>query len=484
MRLFAERKRPALTTVAEAQPRTNLARIVRVIARQGCRAIARRKSRQLVAYLTERLRVARLAARAWQPDGRPVFLMVSHNCGGGTARHVSEMTASLRSAGVRPVLVRPGGSGTVLWEETDDGGRAVWCRRSSHNPELIRRVLLELRPIHAHVHHVLGLPLDFVGILSDCGVPYDWTIHDYHSICPRVNLIGGSGTYCGEPDSASCDRCLRQHGDDQGRPVKSPISTWREHYGRRLAAARRVIAPSEDVRDRLKRYFADLRVLVRPHPETFPKLESLATRFVPGEKVRVAVLGTIVAIKGSDRLLECARDARSRNLPLEFHVIGSTDRDAVFKRIGNVHVSGRYHEQDVYERLARARCHLALLPSLCPESFMYSLSIAMAARLFVFCFDLGAQAQRLRDWGWGRALALDSEPATINDALLATAQSLASGPPPPSAPRPARYPEILTKYYNFTAAEVEALRRAPCEPDPPVSRGRRRTRRRDHAHLY
>ena len=35
---------------------------------------------------------------------------------------------------------------------------------------------------------------------------------------------------------------------------------------------------------------------------------------------------------------------------------------------------------------------------------MYTLSIAMAARLFVVCFDLGAQAERVRAWGWGQAI--------------------------------------------------------------------------------
>jgi glycosyltransferase involved in cell wall biosynthesis len=315
-------------------------------------------------------------------------------------------------------------------------------------------------------------------------VAYDWTIHDYYSICPRVNLIGGSGIYCGEPDAASCDRCVLQYGDDQGRPVEGSVSAWRERHGHRLAGARRVFAPSEDVRSRLTRYFPDLRVLVRPHPEALPDVQSLAARLVPGEKVRVAVLGTIVAIKGSERLLACARDARSRKLPLEFHVIGSTDRDAVFARMGNVHVTGRYRERDVCELLARARCHLALFPSLCPESFMYSLSIAMAARLFVFCFDLGAQAERLRGWGWGQALALDASPAMINEALVATAWSLASGPPTPPAPRPAQYPEILTSYYDFTAAELQAMDRASAKPDLPVSPSPRSTRRRDHAHLH
>ena len=78
--------------------------------------------------------------------------------------------------------------------------------------------------------------------------------------------------------------------------------------------------------------------------------------------------------------------------------------------MGNVHISGRYREDELFDLLASRRPHLAFLPSECPESFMYTLSIAMAAGLFVVCFDLGAQAERVRSWGWGMPVELDLAP--------------------------------------------------------------------------
>ncbi len=72
--------------------------------------------------------------------------------------------------------------------------------------------------------------------------------------------------------------------------------------------------------------------------------------------------------------------------------------------------------------MAAARCHIAFLPSLWPETFMYTLSAVMASGLYTICFDLGAQASRLQRWGWGQVLPLDTAPAAINEALLAAAQ--------------------------------------------------------------
>ena len=158
-----------------------------------------------------------------------------------------------------------------------------------------------------------------------------------------------------------------------------------------------------------------------------------------GETIRVAVMGTIVPVKGVEVLEACARDARRRKLPLAFHVIGTTDRNAALARIGNVRVTGRFREKEVFELLAAERCHLAFLPSLCPESYMYTLSAVMAARMFVVCFDHGAQADRLRAWGWGQVLPTKTSPESINNALLDAARTLADGP---SAPRRPGRPSI------------------------------------------
>jgi len=459
-------------------------RLAHVIAREGAFALARRQLSQAAGRLAERSKIWRGARQPWRADGRPVFLLISHACGGGTERHVGEMGAALRKEGVRPLLVRPSRAGRVLWEEYDGRGLRIWCRESTNERDSIERQLLLLRPVHAHVHHLIGLPDVLMDLLSEHGVPYDWTVHDYYTICPRVNLIGAAGTYCGEPDAGSCNRCLAVLGDDQGRRVTETITSWRERFGRRLGATRRVFAPSEDVRRRLARYFPDLHVLVRPHPEVLPELESLAAPILSGETVRVAVLGTIAPVKGSERLLACARDAYSRKLPLEFHVIGSTDRDAAFVRVGNVRVTGRYREQEVFERLAAQRCHLVFLPSSCPESFMYTLSIVMAARMFVFCFDHGAQAERLRAWGWGRILPGEASPESINDSLLAAARWLAGGPSSPPAPRSACYPEILTSYYDFTTEDLAKFLGLRSRHGQTSGMNPQSTRRRDLAHLY
>ncbi len=114
---------------------------------------------------------------------------------------------------------------------------------------------------------------------------------------------------------------------------------------------------------------------------------------------------------------------------------------------------------------------------------MYTLSIAMAARLYTICFDLGAQADRLRAWGWGKVLPLEAGPEQINDSFLKAARSMVAGAvaPPPIAS--AAYPELLVSYYDFTAEERERFRTSP-PPDEPRTLLRPHTLRwRAHAPL-
>jgi glycosyltransferase involved in cell wall biosynthesis len=459
-------------------------RVERAIARQGALAFAIRKAIQAVDRLKERAKIGWHARREWLADGRPVFVFISHRCGGGTEQHLRFLIARLRDEGVRVVVVRPSRTGFLLWEERDDRQGLIWCRESTQERAPVEQLLELIAPVHTHVHHTLGVPHTLIDVLLDRGISYDWTIHDYYMICPRVNLVNAEHSYCGEPDQAGCNRCLACNGNDQGEPVTISIEGWRSASADCLGRARRVIVPGADVRDRLERYFPHLSVLLRPHAEKLPELTNLAAAIAPGKAVRVAVVGTLTAIKGSERLLDCARDALLRQLPLEFHVIGSTDRDAVFSRLRNVRVWGSYREHEVYSRLAAARCHLAFLPSLWPETYMYTLSVVMAARLYTICFDLGSQASRLRRWGWGQMLPLDTAPAAINEALLAAARSLSSGSPAPSPPPPARHRDILGSYYGFTPEEqVRFFSRAAASVDP--ARARPHFRRREkHARFH
>jgi glycosyltransferase involved in cell wall biosynthesis len=202
--------------------------------------------------------------------------------------------------------------------------------------------------------------------------------------------------------------------------------SWRDAYHKLLAGADWVKAPSPDTVKRFVRYFPDISIAAVPHREQLPAPASqVAVRYNPSDTLRVAIIGAIGPHKGSQVLESLARDAKERALDVEYVVVGYTDRDARLREIGNIRITGRYKEQDIYPILRDQRCHIALLPAVWPETYSYTLSIARAAGYPTVVFDLGAPAERLS--GVDEALLLPLElarrPSELNDRLLEFARA-------------------------------------------------------------
>jgi GT2 family glycosyltransferase len=343
----------------------------------------------------DRARLGRLA-------GERSVLIVCHNRGGGAERHVREDTARLRSDGwgvfyLRPVHGVPGHVRIAHPRELDLPNLPA-CRLDDSEGLAALLAPLGVRAIHVHstVDFERGAPDRLMALALALGAELEVEIHDYHVICPRTNLADEQGFYCGEPSSAGCNSCLATRGSRCGT---RDIDAWRAENHRMLRGAARVWVPDADGAERLRRYFADVSFLVAPHEAIEPAALSVSEPVLsPEDPLRIAVIGAIGMVKGYRVLLECAREAKSRGLPLDFSLLGYSMNDASLAQAG-VHVSGRYLEHEGMERLRAFAPHVAWLPSLWPETYSYTLSLALRAGLPVFAFDIGAIARRLGELG-------------------------------------------------------------------------------------
>jgi glycosyltransferase involved in cell wall biosynthesis len=255
---------------------------------------------------------------------------------------------------------------------------------------------LPITTIHVHgtVDFDATAPAQLVALARGIGAALELDIHDYQVICPRINLADESGRYCGEPSERHCDTCLQTQGNRYG---ERSIRAWRSAHEGLLRAAQSIWVPDADVRERLHRYFPEISVEVLPHED----LELLRTPLVEpelsdGEPMHIVVIGAVSRIKGYELLLGCARDARARRLPLRFSVLGYSMSDAPLLQAG-VEVSGRYLEGEGMQRLRGLAPHVVWLPSLWPETYSYTLSMALQGGYPVFAFDIGAIGRRLRE---------------------------------------------------------------------------------------
>jgi GT2 family glycosyltransferase/glycosyltransferase involved in cell wall biosynthesis len=359
-------------------------------------------------------------------------LLISHSHGGGVARQVQADLAQWRAQGFHALLLAtqfpdaPKKTPYPWPAQLSDGGADSFPNLVFTLPGALPRLLALLRRLDVRgivLHHSLGHHEAVRGLAARLGVPQDIVVHDYASFCPRVNLLNRPAKdaplrYCGEPTLAGCVACTKLR--DGGIHERLPVAQLRARSAAEFAAASRVIVPSADAARRLQRHFPGLEPEIRPWEDdsTLPPLAPSR----PGGRVRVAVIGGIGPAKGFDLLLDCAADAKARNLPLDFIIIGTSADDERLLAAG-IFVTGPYREGEAQDLIKSLKPGLAFLPSIWPETWCFALGEAWRAGLRAVIFDLGAQAERMRGTGRGMAIPLGLPPQRINDLLSQLAQS-------------------------------------------------------------
>jgi glycosyltransferase involved in cell wall biosynthesis len=317
------------------------------------------------------------------------------------------------------LYLEPADETTVkLYLPRESDSLAMWFRLPDDLVTLAQ-TLRAMGVARLHFHHVHGLPRSILQLPEASGLPYDCTLHDYYAICPQYHLADTDGRYCGEPDEAGCRACLAE------RPAQweLDIGAWRATLGAFMRRAARVIAPSRDVADRVGRYLPGLAIDVWTHPEGAQQPQPKVTR--------VVTLGALSREKGLAVVAACARDAQARGLPLAFRVLGPTAEPLPQWPDASLTVHGSYDEHALPQLLAAEHADVLFFPAQVPETYSYTLSVALSTRTPIVASALGAFTERLQGRGHVRLLPWNAAPAQWNAALLEAAR------PDPSSTMPA-----------------------------------------------
>jgi len=336
-------------------------------------------------------------ARMKRQCERRNVLLVCHNRGGGTERHILEQTQSLIAEGCSVFELRPSHQpGCVALLHPGLFGLQNLAALPIEEHGLFDEAMQALNITELHVHHLIDFPADtgdkLVALATRLGLSLRLAVHDYYTLCPRINLVNAEGKFCGAPGEDDCNRCLAK---DQLIQQTGSIQAWRQRSMALLRAAEQVVVPSEDVALRLSRVDPLVRVTVQPHDEDPPPRIS-ASPLVPADQVvKVMVIGAISRIKGFDVLRGIAASARQRSLPLQLSLLGYSIDDAQLASEG-VQLLGRYFDNELLDRISAEDPHIVLVPSVWPETYCYVLSGALRSGRRIAVFDLGAQADRTR----------------------------------------------------------------------------------------
>lgn len=226
------------------------------------------------------------------------------------------------------------------------------------------------------------------------------TTHDFFAVCPSFVLLDAKGRHCGIPSLADCAACMREH--EASYVALSPpaeIGAWRSSWGRCLAAADEVRCFSEASRKLLLKAFPALdgeRLTLVPHkidfaPARLPRLD-------PAAPLVIGVVGEISPQKGALVVAEMARIIEAERREARIVVVGAIDAPS----LPALKATGPYRHAELVDLIESNGINMFLFPSVWPETFSYVVAELMALHVPVVAFDLGAPAERIRQYALGR----------------------------------------------------------------------------------
>lgn len=242
-------------------------------------------------------------------------------------------------------------------------------------------------------------------------------LHDYHMVCPSHFLLDFQGRFCGVPDLDTCRQCLPRIDDPlAGLFGLRDIDLWRKRWGGFLTAADEIVHFSRSSRDLLNRAYPSIRESqwrLRPHPVRVTPQRYPYPGHEPG--FRIAVVGHISRAKGSEVVLALVRAARARGQDLSVVVVGTME-DA--ESVPAVVQTGSYAHEELFSKLCQHRVHMALMPSICAETFSYVTHELIALGVPLASFRIGAQGEAVAAYARGCLLGMGDTEAMLQELHL------------------------------------------------------------------
>jgi hypothetical protein len=261
----------------------------------------------------------------------------------------------------------------------------------------LHEILNKLKITRLNINYEFGQHMAIREIISKINAPYDLTIHNFILACPRIFMYRNNLGYCGEPEILGCLECLR----DDPKALAEDILWWRWLGQELTEGAERVICPSEDAAERIKKYFPQTNCLVTPpeNPHLFddrrlhvPALSSL-------EPMRLALLGTIDGHRGAYFLYDCIDAWEKAGLNIDVTIIGELTITSFKHRVC---VTGRYEASQLPLLIATADPHLIFYSQQCVQAYEDTLNDGLGTGIPLLVPDIGPFRERIegKQWCW------------------------------------------------------------------------------------
>jgi GT2 family glycosyltransferase len=337
-------------------------------------------------------RAARVRAwlRLFAAQKKPKVLMISHKLSGGVQQHVDELATVFADRALF-LFMMPDQDGHSVRLSCCDGDErlrdGLFFNIDTEYRKLLE-LLIGLGISRVHFHHTMGLPTRLWKLAEDLGCEYDLTIHDYYLVNGNPSLTDKEGRYVSDSDPRFDELCAGHRPLPEGYDA----DLWRKNQKMIVEDAARVIFPSLDCSNRFRKFFNVRNAVVAWHPDYTNSAPYPAPQwhFPTDRPLRVLVLGALSKEKGADVLENVAAALLGENIV--FHLLGYA-----YKRLGSGVVSHEpYDNKDIFKLIDGVNPDVVWFPAMWPETYSYTLSIALHRGVPIVAPNIGAFVERVQ----------------------------------------------------------------------------------------
>jgi len=347
-----------------------------------------------------------------------LVLIVDHSLGGGANKYREKLEEDIRI---------DNGIVVVLSFSVNDLAYILQFKSNSYENnivikdfQMVCKILRNYSFREVIYNNAVSIPrvnklLKLLSELKTNGSKLTILIHDYYSICPSNFLLNNKGQYCGIPEVGHCNECLTINpngfvtlGQDQ------EINKWRTSWGELLETANQVVCFSEDSKFKMLQVYPNIKHLLKviPHRHVNFAVDNCTPSNT--SSFCIGVIGDISYHKGAKLIENLAHEIANQDLKIKIKIIGRLYSDYPAEIIEEY---GQYELKKLPLIIEKSGANIFLFPSICPETFSYTVQEIMSLDLPLACFDIGAPPERVKNYHKG--LVMDSmDPGDVLKSLI------------------------------------------------------------------
>ncbi len=332
---------------------------------------------------------------------RDCVMIFDHNIGGGAALYREQNVRTLLSEGGIVLLVKYIREMKIYLLSFMSGNKPpviLYFRNLSALDKIAGIIKLKRMIINNLVTYpdIISMLKKIAELKKEHGFDITMLIHDYYCVCADYNLIGVKEKYCGMPDVSECGFCYKDNDRISQMYRTAGIVNWRRAWFEVLSVSDNIICFSNSSVSIIQKAFPGITLKsIKVIPHKVDDIRQIVKRQRADSKINIGVIGAISEHKGLNILEEMA-SIRKQNQNINIIIIGSSSR-----RVKGIRKTGKFSRDELADHIENNDIDIIFIPSVWPETFSYTTEEAIKTGLPVAVFDIGAPAERVRNYNKG-----------------------------------------------------------------------------------